>query len=225
MTERNFEVASILGVALGSALAATYFCHFLSALSRKYGWSEEGGVVESLSRTSHVVGTARLKHAGTRKINLLLQNAHQMHGAEDITTGRESLGQTNSLRASQRDPVYHNYVLFGESHESAGYLVWTWQQLLSGRLYDTEGVWLPARLWIFQIGQILVAVLLCVLLFTFIETVVESADQATADLPEGLPEWIYDIVPTGRETRIALTPAAWMAVIVCISLILLYIPR
>jgi hypothetical protein len=225
MKDPNYEAALILGVTLGSALAATYFFQFLSTVSRKFGWSKEGGVMEPLSRTSHVVGTARLKHAATRKINLLLQNAHQMHGAVDITTGRESLGLTKSLRASQSDPVFQNYVLFGESHESAGSLVWTWQQLLSGRLYDTEGVWLPARLWIFQIGQILVACLVCILLFAFIETAVEAADEANADLPEDLPQWVYDIVPTGRETRMALTPAAWVAVIVCIALILLYIPR
>jgi hypothetical protein len=68
--------------------------------------------------------------------------------------------KSSAQRSAEEQSRLH-YVLFGESHESAGSLVWTGQQLLSGRLYDTEGIWFPARLWIFQLGQILVAGFVC----------------------------------------------------------------
>jgi hypothetical protein len=58
-----------------------------------------------------------------------------MHGAVEITTGRESLGLIKCLRASQRDPVFQNYVLLGESHDSAGSVVWTWQQFLLAYIF------------------------------------------------------------------------------------------
>jgi hypothetical protein len=53
--------------------------------------------MEPLSRTSHVVGTARLQHAATRKTNLLLQNAHQMHGTVSRDHNRERITRSDKI--------------------------------------------------------------------------------------------------------------------------------
>jgi hypothetical protein len=149
-----------------------------------------------------------------------------MHGAviETEMTG-DSFGRTNPLNESQSDPVFQNYTAHSESHENVGSLLWTWHQIITGRLFDAEGIWLPARLWIFQLGQILLSAFVCAGLFELIKKAVKEADSANDVLPAGLPQWVYDIVPTGREVKFALIPASCVAVVVCASVMLVYIPR
>jgi hypothetical protein len=234
-------MVTILGTTLGLALAANYFLHFAIGVARKRNWVKEGGthiaqafsrknwvkeggarIVQAFSQTSNVVGTARTKKAATRKVNLMLTNARKMHGTIE---SKDHVLITNSLRKSQSDTVFQNYTLFGEKYEETGSLVWTWKQIYSGHLFDAEGVWLPARLWIFQVGQVVVAVLIYIALFEFVEYTARVADEANEDLTEGLPLWVYDIVPTGKEVNWALIPAAWVAVVVCGLVTLIYIPR
>jgi hypothetical protein len=209
---------------LGSALACHYFLNALLAIGRKTGHVDAGGVFGRFSQTSDVVGTARQKQAGTRKVNLLLQNARLMHGTTDAVD-RDSIGLASSLREAQSDTVFQNYTLFGEGHEDAGSLFWTWQLLYSGRLFDTEGVWLPARLWIFQVGHIVITCFVVVAHLRILDNAVSAAEDGNASLPDGLPQWVYDIVPTGREVEIALRPAGAVAISVCILITLIYIPR
>jgi hypothetical protein len=240
-TDSRHHTVTVLGTILGVALAANYSLHFAIGVARKRNWVKEGGthvaqafsrencvkeggarIVQAFSQTSNLVGTARTKKAATRKVNLMLTNARQMHGTIE---SKDCVQITNSLRKSQSDTVFQNYTLFGEKYEESGSLVWTWKQMYSGHLFDAEGVWLPARLWIFQVGQAVVAVLVYVALFEFVESTVRAADEANEELTEGLPRWVYDIVPTGREVNIALLPAAWVAVVVCGLVALIYIPR
>jgi hypothetical protein len=223
-TDDNFFYIAYLGTAFGSALACHYFLSFLVAIGRKTGHVDAGGVFGRFSQTSDVVGTARQKQAGTRKVNLLLQNARLMHGATD-TVDRDSVGLRSSLREAESDTVFQNYTLFGEGHEDAGSLFWTWQLLYSGRLFDTEGVWLPARLWIFQLGHVVITCFVAVAHFRILDNAVSAAEDGNGSLPDGLPQWVYDIVPTGREVEIALKPAGAVAIAVCILITLIYIPR
>jgi hypothetical protein len=223
--EGSYDAMIYLGSALGFALAVNYFIHFLLAVGRNMGYVEEHGVLGAVSHTSDIIGSSRLKQAASKKIDVLLRNARQMHVPLETKGERDSTGLTNYLLESQRNPVFQNYTIFGEGHEDAASLLWTWKQLYSGRLFDTEGIWLPSRLWIFQLGQVGLAGFIFVALFKFIKRAVKEADKTKEALPSGLPQWVYDIVPTGREVKFALIPAAWVALLICASLILLYIPR
>jgi hypothetical protein len=137
----------------------------------------------------------------------------------------DSYGRTNPLHESHSDPVFQIYTVHRESRENVGSFSWTWHQIITGRLFDAEGIWLPARLWIFQVGQIFLSAFVCAALFDLTKRAVQEADSANDVLPAGLPQWVYDIVPTGREVKFALIPASCVAVFVCASLILVYIPR
>ena len=49
-----------------------------------------------------------------------------------------------------------NFVLRGERREDyCGGLVWTWRRLLSGALFDEEGIWIASRLIIIQGVQLI----------------------------------------------------------------------
>jgi hypothetical protein len=210
-------MVTILGTTLGLALAANYFLHFAIGVARKRNWVKEGGthIAQAFSRKNWV------KEGGARIVQAFSQTSN-VHGTIE---SKDHVLITNSLRKSQSDTVFQNYTLFGEKYEETGSLVWTWKQMYSGHLFDAEGVWLPARLWIFQVGQVVVAVLIYIALFEFVEYTARVADEANEDLTEGLPLWVYDIVPTGKEVNWALIPAAWVAVVVCGLVTLIYIPR
>ena len=50
-------------------------------------------------------------------------------------------------------------------------------------------------------------------------------ELAKEELPEGLPGWVYDMVPDPWMVRVSLYPACAVAGLVCVALIVLYIPR
>jgi hypothetical protein len=113
--------------------------HFCISIGRKIGLVEDDdGFISRITRTSHTVGSSRLKHAGTKKMNLLLQNALQMHSVPKMIPNSAG-GIKSTYGISQQDPVFQNYLTQGESYEKVNMFLWTWKQLLSGRLFDTEG--------------------------------------------------------------------------------------
>lgn len=219
----RFAAMIYLCTIIGSILVGNYFCHFAIGIARQFGYTpQQGGWVELFSTTSHLLGTARTKRAATRKINKLLSNARDLHGStEELAM---SPGSTMSFHKSQSDTVFQNYTLNGEKYEDAGSLLWVWERIITGELFDNEGVWLPSRLIIFQFGQIAVALMTLFLLFFFVGKVSKAADDAQSNINEGLPSWFYEFVPTGQQVRWALVPAASISVAVCVFLILLYIP-
>lgn len=222
LEDDNFYVVVYLGTALGFTLALHYFLRALIVFRKQAGYLDSPVLLRRFFETSDMVGTTHQKRAGTRKINTILENARSMHGA---VTDIVDQGPTSSMRESQSDSVFQNYTLFGESHEEAGSLLWTWQLLYSGRLFDSEGIWLPSRLHIFQLGQILVTCFIAVGHFQLLNYSVDAAEEATGNLPDGLPQWVYDIVPTPQQVKIALQPAGAVAIIVCVVLTVIYIPR
>jgi hypothetical protein len=209
---------------MGLFLSFSYFMHFLIPFAQNKGYElpKWGGFFLT---TSDAIGTARTKRAGTRKVNELLKNARAMHGTVEalVKSGANMAGK--SFLKSESDGVFQNYTLRGESSVEAGSLFWVWERIVSRELFDSEGIWFPSRLIIFQVGQIVVAAAVLFLLFFFVERVAKEADEATASLEEGLPDWIYDLVPTGAQVRFALIPALAVSVAVCVILILIYIPR
>jgi len=85
-----------------------------------------------------------------------------------------------------------NYVLRGEQLENAGGIFWTWKHVLSRELFDTEGIWLPTRLIVFQGAQVGVG---AVLVFIFFQVTYWAAEQAVEwqnNLDPDLPDWVKE---------------------------------
>jgi hypothetical protein len=222
---RTFDYLLYMTITAGSILSIIYFCHLLIGIANHCGHEfEPGGYIDIVSnRTSNRVGTARLKQAATRKLNTLLSNARSMHGnIQSVISANDSLGKSRS------DDVFNNYMVKGEDKVVEGNIAWVWKRILTGELFDTEGIWLPSRLLILQFGQIVIYLFFILLLFPTVERVAQAADQATPvidqDLAHKLPQWFIDFLPTGDQVRRSLTPAAFVAVTVYLILILIYIP-
>ena len=83
-----------------------------------------------------------------------------------------------------------NYILRGEQFEDAGGIFWTWKRILSGQLFDTEGIWLPTRLIVFQGVQFVVSVVMIFIFFTVTKWAADEAEEAQANLDPDLPDWV-----------------------------------
>ena len=176
--------------------------------------------------TSNVRRAAHVKKAATHKIGRVLENALRMHGPISAPSStRETAELSKSTRNSNTDPIFRNFVLYGETTVPAGNFRWTWQRIRSGNLFEVEGIWLPARLLIFQGSQLLFGSVLSVILVIGVEPIAKAADDAQDNLRDDLPQWIYDIVPTAREVRYALYPAAGVAIFMMCVIGLVYMPR
>ena len=245
----TFIWAVYLTTAIGSLLVLNYFLHFVIGVGRQWNLIEEVegkdssksfDVISLFSTTSNVVGTARVKRAATRKVNRMLMNAREMHGpatTEKTSETKEAessqvAGESEALHLDQGDAVFQNYTLRGERSVPAGSLFWTWRKILSGDLFEEEGIWLPSRLLVFQVGQVFFGLFTSVALFYLVDLLAKEADRATARIKFDLaftdryyPDWVLDLVPEGKEVRGALIPAASVATFVCFIITVIYLPR
>lgn len=98
-------------------------------------------------------------------------------------------------------------------------------QFLTTRVILFSGIWLPSRLWTFQVAQILAAIIFGVLLIPMVESLIELAESSRQELPDNTPEWVYRFYPTGEDLKSALYPAQIIACAVNVVIIILYIPR
>ena len=217
-------------VSLGLLVALNYFVLFVIAIGRQKKKFGLNGLLSRLWTTSDEVGSTRLKHAATRKINMILTNARKMHGVvhkKDTFVGQdiEDDELSNRLKDSQADPSFQNFLVHGEEKIACGNFFWAWRRLLTGEIFSDEGIWFPARMWIFQFGQCIVAFLMIVALFKFSKEMRDRANEANEDLPDDSPQWVYDLIPTGDQVEYALIPAATVGSIIMVFIILIYVPR
>lgn len=118
-----------------------------------------------------------------------------------------------------------NFVIRGETFEECGGTYWTWSQLLSGDLFEEEGVWIMSRLLVIQTTQLLFIGFKTYALTLFIEHAINRCEKWQANLLPDLPQWVYDFVPTPRQARLALWPAFSVAVFIMVTIFSLYLPR
>jgi hypothetical protein len=181
------------------------------------------GRFASLAISSNLRGEYRLKLAASRKINTMMVNAHSLHQADTVPDNsvKGSIGDSTLA-----DRAMMNYVLRGQREEKTGGIVWTFRQVYTGRLFDTEGVWLPTRLIVFQGAQVILALFLG---FAFIGITIISAnaaDDAQGTLDDyDMPQWAIDIVPTRQDVQVALYTSSVVAILTMFNIILIYIPR
>lgn len=228
MEDENFDAGQYLILLLGLGLAFNYFVHFLATLSRELGWIRgEERLGRWFTVTSHDRGTARVKQAATRKVNQMLKNANLLHEPIDVSVDRATLAVPSSLKNVHEEPTFQNFVLYGENKVPAGSFGWTWQRIISGRLFDTEGIWLPTRILVFQAGQAIFGLFLGYGAFVSVGYIADKAQAEHDSLPESdlIPQWVYDIVPTAKQVKQALYPACSVATIVMLMITLIYMPR
>lgn len=183
----RFEAALYTGLVAGSALT---FYYLLSAISIRRAHAKTS------LKSSDERGTSMLKRACSRKLGNMIQLAREMH--RDVFQVDDN--QIKDLRSSQKvdlklktpsDEVFQAYVLHGEGRERCASWSWVLKKLLSKELFQEEGIWLPSRIWIFQAIQIVVLSLYIILINIFIENAIKRVSDARAELPEGLPSWVY----------------------------------
>jgi len=225
---RSPAVLNIFYTGMGTGcVLGLYYCWLLllSIVRREYACDPSNEKIASLTRSADERGTTIQKRACTRKISKLLLNSRRMHGGIKEETDVANLTASKKLKLqSNVHPALQSYLL--QSNETEFCASWSWvlRRFLSRELFQNEGIWIPSRLWSIQVMQIIVLVFFCRALQYVIETAMKKAEEANAELPEGLPQWIYDLVPTPDELRIALLPSAIIAVAVMVMIICLYIP-
>lgn len=190
---RAIEVSLVFG----TGICVFYLVNLLLSVINDRRSKPLGGLAKTVLTTSDMRGSSKSKQAGRHKINGVLRNAIQMHRM-DIPIGN-SKKESGSTKRRMIEGVFQNFVNHGEkAHEYS--IGWAFRAVSTGYLFNSEGVWLPSRMWIFQVGQILAAVVLAIVLFKAIDSFAENADET--DLPPDLPSWIYEISPTGVSSEV-----------------------
>jgi hypothetical protein len=118
-----------------------------------------------------------------------------------------------------------NYVLRGQRTVNTESIMTTFMKIYSGELFDTEGIWLPTRLLVFQSAQVLIATFLSYAFFLQTAEAAKAAGEAQDDLDPNLPTWAKQLVPTRQDVNLALYPATICSMLRMAILILNYIPR
>ena len=178
-------------LATGLALFLYFFFNFL--ITARYGSNS------FVVTPSNLQGEARLKRAATKKLNKMITNAHSLHDGLEATKDcgvstralrsveQATSGSVGSLSAA--DKTLLNFVLKGQTVEQVGGFQWTWKMIFSGALFDTEGIWLPTRLLVFQGGQVLGFGVVSMVIWIGSRGVADLAAEAQKTLPDDLPSW------------------------------------
>lgn len=122
-----------------------------------------------------------------------------------------------------------NYILLGKDVVSTGGIIWTWKLLFSNELFETEGIWIPTRLIIIQCAQLIFLIVMGFVYLSLVPYFADIAQKANEEIQTNqyadfIPDWVFTIVPTERDVKVALYPASVIAIIVMILLFVIYIP-
>jgi hypothetical protein len=181
-----------------------------------------------VTASANVRGESFVKWAATRKVNSLLVNAHGLHALGRGSLDRRALLMKKSTKKALRnvtDETMGNYVLSSAQRETVGGFFWTWQNLANGSLLADEGIWINSRLIVFQVCMVVSALAFAYIMLWSVVEGAEAADNARASVdPSTVPEWLYDMMPTGEMVRKSLYPAAITGIVVSCILITIYVP-
>lgn len=196
-----WDQLQLLPFVVGSFLTAVFLAKLMLALIEKR-YKRTNKSMDATLLASNTRGEYRLKLSASRKINGMLDSAMALHETNDPGSKSPSLhrGSNSRLRSSalskgqssEPDRTMLNYVLRGETQRVEGGVIWAWKLLLSGKLFESEGIWIPTRMIVFQGAQVVLAAFTG-WIFVFISKF--AADQA-ADADESIdpdwPEWVKE---------------------------------
>ncbi|GKY96209.1 hypothetical protein MPSEU_000580800 [Mayamaea pseudoterrestris] len=181
--------------------------------------------LRTLTSTSNTIGEFRLKQAASRKLNRTLQNAMFLHASESKFNIRISMSTAQlSVRQASLDKTMLNFVLRGCGDEPAGGFLWTAKKIYSRQLFDTEGLWIPTRILVFQTAQVVLGILLGFGSFTFTERLAQYCEDKRIELAPETPDWVMQLIPTRQNIETAFYPADFVVIVVIVLLVALYIP-
>jgi hypothetical protein len=148
----------------------------------------------------------------------MIENAHKLH--------RRAHKRAQGSNAEQATML--NFVLHGEKVEGSGGLFWSLRGLLwKGQLTQKEGVWIHARLFVGQVGQIIVFAIISVLWYLGIKSLAESVDtirQEAVDQDNLGTKYILFWTPSKEDVYYSLIPGGIITAIFLVALILVYLP-
>jgi hypothetical protein len=121
----------------------------------------------------------------------MLLNAHSLHDVVKSHQTESSVVSNRSTKTIADKPML-NYILKGSRLEDSGGIFWTWRLIFSGEFFDTEGIWIPTRLLVIQLIQLVVTVVLSLIFLYITEYAADEAAAAQEGLPEDddLPSWV-----------------------------------
>jgi len=193
---RFFDLATVIALATGCLLVAVYIKEFLVSLVRTTV-KDVPRWLRAMVLTSNTKGEYRLKQAAARKINIMLMNAAILH-APSLPSDLE-VKESKSTRdpVAGADQTMLNFVLRGRKYELAGGFFWTLKLVLSGEYFDTLGCWIPTRMLIFQVAQIIFAAFIGYAAFALTGYIADQAAEAQKNLNPDWPKWVLQYVYDG----------------------------
>jgi hypothetical protein len=211
----------------------------IGASATYINWGDRFKFVNWWISTYDTQGSYNAKLAGTHKLNQMISNAHLLHfvsitgqtgGGGGNNSSKNKSSSSSSLKDIHTNQVMLNYSLWGEAEEECGGFFWTWKGLLGSRdLFKKEGYWIHSRLFIGQCIQIVAGI--------FYGYYMIGATGQLADKVEGwrsmvenhhferpLPDWVFQFVPEPWMIYRSFYPAAGVAILIMICLVLVYLP-
>ena len=212
LSQPYFELLSIIFFVFGSLLAAKTVLMIPAGLIPTSA-VKNSSLLSYLFVPSSTRSASFTKQAATKKINKMIDQARSMHFKTQLGRAISPLDQ---------------FMLCGMSSEDCGGLIWTWKEIISGRLVSTHGIWLQSSLLVGQEGQIIVLVFGLVLAVWGAMRIAEGLAQQRRDLESQPPSYL-------RDQALYFTPYPWViwvsfgvgvavAGIIGTALVLLYIP-
>uniref|UniRef100_A0A7S3Q9V5 Uncharacterized protein n=1 Tax=Chaetoceros debilis TaxID=122233 RepID=A0A7S3Q9V5_9STRA len=152
------------------------------------------------------------KHAATHKVNNLLDNAMATH---------ESSIDTENLS--------RKFLTNNEKTCICGGVMWTWKQIFKrNRLLHEHGIWLPSRLAVGQLGQIIVFALIILLLLHEKDLIIKDIESIIATAAQEkhgpLKTLVLKYTPKGWIIESSFNTGIGFAAVIGIILMLVYIP-
>ena len=212
LSQPYFKLLSIIFFVFGTLLAAKTVLMIPAGLIPTSA-VKNSSFLSYLFVPSSTRSASFTKQAATKKINKMIDQARTMHFKKQLGRPISPLDQ---------------FMLCGMSTEDCGGLLWTWKEIISGRLVNTHGIWLQSSLLVGQEGQIIVLIFGLVLAVWGAMRIAEELAQQRRDLESDPPSYL-------RDQALYFTPYPWViwvsfgvgtaiAAIIGTTLVLLYIP-
>eukprot|EP00547_Thalassionema_nitzschioides_P006700 CAMPEP_0194218658 /NCGR_PEP_ID=MMETSP0156-20130528/24313_1 /TAXON_ID=33649 /ORGANISM="Thalassionema nitzschioides, Strain L26-B" /LENGTH=1129 /DNA_ID=CAMNT_0038948105 /DNA_START=84 /DNA_END=3473 /DNA_ORIENTATION=- len=171
--------------------------------------------LKQIMLSSNTLRTAKQKKAATNKINLMIENAYQLHlnAEKSLLDGANAEHQT-----------ILNFVVNGEKQVRCGGLIWTWKGLLKKTIFSDEGVWFHARLMIAQTMQVIVSVLIGIFWYEGTFALADKVEKDRLKAEEEGNKFALGLIPTRGAIVYPFMIGGIITLSFMLLLILVYVP-
>jgi hypothetical protein len=138
---------------------------------------------------------ARTKKAATFKVNEMVSNAMELHDDAESYSSRfpsDRSGQqrdsTSTVYMKSTGRFLLNFQAVQDRFDESGGLLWAWKRVLTGSLFEEEGIWFHGRLVASNVYQLFICVVVLSTIGVF-------------------PRYVEEVEPGPRDE---ITPERWM---------------